>query len=416
MIVFFIAVIKVLIILCIVATIHELGHFLAAKFFKVGVKEFSIGFGKKIVQKEYKNTMYSLRCLPLGGYVMIEGEGEDSDSPNSFSKQNAFVKCIILVMGVVFNFILATVILISISFSYDTATTKITNFTESSILAEEGLISGDVITKINGEKVNLASELIESKYSENEITTIEYNRDNILNEITVENAVLSKGQIGVVFKISEEEETTTVVDTIYPGMPADNNGIKEKDQILSINDVEVFSSSEIIAIVSENPNKELKFKILRGGEVIEKTITPKESKIFDLGVASTKIVKTDLKYAILKTFNVVESVIMSYVDIFKGKVGIDQVSSVVGIGNVVSKAEDFTEYLNLLALISLAIGAANLLPFLPLDGGKIVLVLIEAITRKKVPEKVELIISYICFGALILLTVIVTFKDIIRLI
>lgn len=416
MIAFLIAVIKVLIILCIVATIHELGHFLAAKFFKVGVKEFSIGFGKKIFQKEYKETLYSLRCLPLGGYVMIEGEGEESDSPNSFSKQNGFVKCVILVMGVVFNLILATAILIGISFSYGTATTTIDSLDTDSILTEYGITSGDTITKINGDKVYLASELIETKYADESTTIIEYERDGVTNEITLDNATLNIGQIGVAFIIPEEATSTTTIDTIYPGMPADDSGLKEKDEILSINGNEVTTSTEIISIVSESANVELVFEILRDGEILEKTVTPEETKIFDLGISSTNVVSTDFKYAFLKTSNTIEAVVVSYVDIFKGEVSIDDVSSVVGIGNVVSKAEDFLQYLNLLALISLAIGAANLLPFLPLDGGKIVLVIIEEITRKKVPENVELTISYICFGALMLLTVIVTFKDIIRLI
>jgi regulator of sigma E protease len=73
--IFIIAVIKLIIILCVVATIHEFGHFIAAKALKIGVNEFSIGFGPKIIQKKYKETMYSLRWIPLGGYVMIEGEG-----------------------------------------------------------------------------------------------------------------------------------------------------------------------------------------------------------------------------------------------------------------------------------------------------------------------------------------------------
>ena len=416
MISFILAVIKLLIVLCIVATVHELGHFLAAKFFKVGVKEFSIGFGKKLFQKKYKETMYSLRCLPLGGYVMIEGEGEEhSDSETSFSKQNSFVKIIILVMGVVFNIILATVILMSIAFSYPTATTTIDKLQEDSILKEYGIDKGDTILKINNDKVCLANELIDNKYSDKNETVITYEENGTVKEITLKNAVKSVGQIGIAFK-TEEGKSTRKVDTIFPGKAADKAGIKEQDEIISINDNKVSNSSEIIDIVTKNSNKKLIFKINRNNEIIEKEIIPEETKIFDLGIYSTELVDTDLSYAFKKTLNTISSVFKSYIDIFKGKVSLDDVSSIIGIGNVVNKAEDIIEYLNLLAIISLAIGVANILPFLPLDGGKIVIVLIEAITRKKVPEKLEIILTYLGFGLLMLITVFVVIKDIIRLI
>ena len=91
-------------------------------------------------------------------------------------------------------------------------------------------------------------------------------------------------------------------------------------------------------------------------------------------------------------------------------------SGIVGIGEVVSKSAGILNFFFLMAMISMAVGVANILPFPPLDGGKILLVLIECITRKKVSEKVELTISYIGLGCLLLLTVFVTYKDIIRII
>ena len=91
-------------------------------------------------------------------------------------------------------------------------------------------------------------------------------------------------------------------------------------------------------------------------------------------------------------------------------------SVIVGIGEVVSKSQGWLSFLNLMAIISLAVGVANIMPFPPLDGGKVVIVLFETITRKKISEKVESIISYVGFGLLILLTIVITIKDIIRII
>ena len=97
MLTFLLTVVKLLVILCIVATIHEFGHFLMSKLCKAKVNEFSIGFGPKIVQKQFGETMYSLRWLPLGGYCAIEGEDGDSEADNSFAKKNTLQKILICV-------------------------------------------------------------------------------------------------------------------------------------------------------------------------------------------------------------------------------------------------------------------------------------------------------------------------------
>ena len=128
------------------------------------------------------------------------------------------------------------------------------------------------------------------------------------------------------------------------------------------------------------------------------------------------MVKTNFKYAVCNMLSDVSNIIGSYIDLFKGKVGLNDMSGIVGIGEVVSKTSGIISFLNLMAMISLAVGVANIMPFPPLDGGKVVIVLFEAITRKKVSENVEAIISYIGFGLLILLTIFVTYKDIIRII
>lgn len=410
-----IAIVKLIVILCIVATIHEFGHFIAAKLLKVGVNEFSIGFGPKIIQKKYKETMYSLRWVPLGGYVMIEGEGEESDKPNSFNRKNAFEKCIILSMGVIFNVILAFVILMTTAFTSPTLTTEIKELKNDSVLIEVGILPGDKITKINGDSVTLAADLFDTKYAERELTQIEYERNGIIHTVFINDAVKSIGYIGVGFLSNGTNGGTNKVDSVRPGKPAEKSGIKSGDLILKVNGTEVSSSTEIINLVQQNPNKNLELLIDRNGEVITKTIVPEMQEQFDLGIADVTSVKTNLVYAFDNSVKVITTVAGSYVDLFRGKVVLDDVSSIVGIGVVVSKTVDIVEYLNMLAIISLAIGVANILPFPPLDGGKILFVAIGAVTRKKIPLNVEAIVSFIGFGALILLTLVVTYKDIVRI-
>lgn len=406
-------IVKLLLALCIVATIHEFGHFLLAKLFKTQVNEFSIGFGPKVVQKKYKGTIYSIRWLPLGGYVLIEGEGADSESENSFNKKNTLQKVIILLAGATFNAILAVIIFISISMSFPTYTTTVTELVPNSVLEQAGLRAGDKITKINGHNVNIQEDLLNQNYTDNKTTTIEYDRNGEIKTVTLNNAVTEVGYIGVMFK-PEGDKVTNEVNMVDSGKVATKADIKAGDKILSINGVETPDSSAVISMIRANANKEIDMVISRNGETITKKMTPTSKLNFDLGIYSTAETSTTLSLAWHKSYNNVSTIVGSYINLFKGKVKVTDMSGIVGIGEVVSKTNSVLEYLNLLGILSLAIGVANVMPFPPLDGGKIVIVICEAITRRKLPLKAEAIISYIGFGLLILLTLVVTYNDILR--
>lgn len=413
---FILVVVKLLIILGIVATIHEFGHFLFSKMFKVGVNEFSIGFGPKIVQKKFGETMYSLRCIPLGGYCAIEGEEGTSDKENSLQNKNLIQKVLILLMGAGFNAILAAIIFFFISFTSQTYTTKIESISSDSILYQAGIQSGDTINSINGKKVRTLSEVLNFDVSDikDGKIEIEYTRDNVLNKVTIENAVKKIGYLGITFNASGD--SSNVIDMVASGGKAFDAGLKAGDKIVSIASVPTNTSKEVVGEIIKYPNQEIEIVISRKGEEITKTVVPESKNSLSLGITSTIVEKTNLYYAFVNMGEKFKSIIGSYVDLFTGKVGIKDMSGIVGIGEIVSKSNGFLEFINLLGIISLAVGVANILPFLPLDGGKIVIVVIESIVRKKLSEKAEAIISYIGFGLLIALTIFVTYRDIIRII
>lgn len=413
---FILVVVKLLIILGIVATIHEFGHFLFSKMFKVGVNEFSIGFGPKIVQKKFGETMYSLRCIPLGGYCAIEGEEGTSDKENSLQNKNLIQKVLILLMGAGFNSILAAIIFFFISFTSQTYTTKIESISSDSILYQAGIQSGDTINSINGKKVRTLSEVLNFDVSDikDGKIEIEYTRDNVLNKVTIENAVKKIGYLGITFNASGD--SSNVIDMVASGGKAFDAGLKAGDKIVSIASVPTNTSKEVVGEIIKYPNQEIEIVISRKGEEITKTVVPESKNSLSLGITSTIVEKTNLYYAFVNMGDKFKSIIGSYVDLFTGKVGIKDMSGIVGIGEIVSKSNGFLEFINLLGIISLAVGVANILPFPPLDGGKIVIVVIESIVRKKLSEKAEAIISYIGFGLLIALTIFVTYRDIIRII
>ena len=141
--------------------VHELGHFLAAKASGVRVLEFSIGMGPALFKKQGRETLYSLRILPIGGYCSMEGEDEQSEDPRAFSNQAAWKKLVILVAGAFMNFILGLLlILLVFSQTKSFMTTTIVGFMEGCPYeGENALMTGDTFYRINGQRIYFSSDV-----------------------------------------------------------------------------------------------------------------------------------------------------------------------------------------------------------------------------------------------------------------
>ncbi len=134
-----------------IIAIHELGHFVSAKLFKVKVNEFSLGMGPAILKKKKGETQYSLRCLPIGGYVSMEGEDSESEDENAFCKKKWWKKFIIVAAGAIMNLILGLIFVVILTCMDDLiGTTQIHSFYENATSVQYGLEAGDVIKEING--------------------------------------------------------------------------------------------------------------------------------------------------------------------------------------------------------------------------------------------------------------------------
>ena len=142
--------------------VHELGHYLTARIFKVAINEFSIGMGPKIFSRTSKKTeiVYSLRALPIGGYVSMAGEDEESDNPNSFDKKPVWQRMIVTVAGSVFNVLLAFIVMfVLVASTPQIGSTQISKFREGAVSPQYDLQVGDIITEINGNKVHITREI-----------------------------------------------------------------------------------------------------------------------------------------------------------------------------------------------------------------------------------------------------------------
>lgn len=332
--------------------VHELGHFLTAKKSGVHIYEFSIGMGPLIKSIKGKDKIqYSIRALPLGGYVQMAGEIYEDDDTKKIPKEKFmcnrpwYQRLIVLCAGVFNNFVLAILLLFFIALIWGAQSLKPTLYgvVEDKPAAQAGLVAGDTITAVNGKKAN----------------------------------TWDKAQLLLLLKTKDDTYSITV---------------KHQDGSSSTYDVK--------------PNI---IKDKKGNETREFGIEIKNDIKHGFGPA--------VKYAFTKFASVIDQMWLTICNLFTGKISINSLSGPVGIYSVVGETRKagIANVIYLIAYLSINLGVMNILPIPALDGGHVLFLLIEMVTRKKVNEKVESITTTIFFGLLLLLMFYVTIHDIIKL-
>ncbi|MBR5741070.1 MAG: RIP metalloprotease RseP [Firmicutes bacterium] len=323
-----------ILIFCLIIFVHEFGHFAAAKACGIRVNEFALGMGPRLIHHKGKETEFSLRLLPIGGYNKIEGEDEDSDDPRAFNNASVGKRILVVVAGALMNFLTCIVILIIVYGTVGFASTTIGETIDGLPAAEAGLEAGDTILSIDGKDVNVWTD------------------------------VQTYTQAG--------EDALTVV-------------------------------------------------VLRDGKELTLTVplvTEDGRKV--MGIRS--LIKHDLGLAIREgftgTWSMAKEMYQFVGGLFVGKGSLDDVAGPVGIVSVISEQAKtgFLNVLYLTAIISLNLGIINLLPLPALDGGRLVFLLINLITGKKVSTKVEGTIHGIGMILLLALMAFILVKDVLRLI
>ena len=347
----FISIIIFLIMLSILVVVHECGHFFTAKLFNTKILEFAVGMGPKIISKKFGDTFYSLRAIPFGGYVKMEGEEAESDDPRSFSKLKAWKRLLVLLNGALMNFILGFIlVLVLTSFAPALASTTVADFindsdNETVHISDEWLKENDSIIKINGAKVNTYA------------------------DIGFELALAGKEAVDIT--VVRENEKVVLKDVKFP--------MKEHEgmQILCID-----------------------FRVYR----LEKTVpNVLKTSVYET-VSIGKSIYTTLRKLVSGGVSVSQ---------LSGPVGMTQeVNKMVDTNNI---KETLLSIMYMLALISINLGIVNLLPLPALDGGRIIFVVYEIIAHKPIPQKYEGMVHMIGFVLLMSLMVFITFSDILKL-
>ncbi len=329
--------------------IHEFGHYIFARIFKVTIEEFAIGMGPKLVWYTSKKTniTYSLRMIPIGGYVAMVGEEGESSDPNSFDKKPSWQRFIITVAGATVNIVagfLAMTILTSMIYLYGTEVKRFytPEETGTEISSEaSGLMIGDEIIKVNGKRVN------------------------IYDELSYE--IMRHGNEPVDLIVIRDGQEISLDDVVFP---VDTSSGQE------------FGLLDIVPVAVER-----KF-----GNII--------------------------KFSWEKSTLIIRMCWESIIDLIRGRYSLDAVSGPVGISGAIGDAAKAgpLNLLYLVAMISINLGVMNLLPIPALDGGRIIFILIEMISRRRLPKKIEDTINAVGLFILLGLSFVIMIKDIITLI
>lgn len=406
--------------------VHELGHFVFAKIFKVAINEFSIGMGPKIFSKKLKDgVQYSLRAFPIGGFVAMEGETEESENPNSFDKKPAYQRFIIVSAGAIVNIIVAIIIVffLSVTSPYF-GTTTIASF---DVEEYQGLYKDDIVVSIDGEAVTTVDELknaIVNRPSEPLDVLVNRNGEEVLvKDVTFPTEKIDDKTLGKMNFFLKNDSLSIQIFQVESFQ-----GLTQNDIIVSVDGEKISSHNKLSYTIMLQGNKPIDILVNRGGEeVLVKGVTfpTIEKDGFVYGDMNFKVFgeKRTFGSVIKNTYHTSLSTVRmiwdSIIGLITGKFGFKQISGPVGVTGAmvdVARKDGLRSFLFLVSVISMNLGVFNLLPIPALDGGTLLFTGIEMIFRKRIPRKIEDTLKLVVFALLILLVIAVSIKDVIMLI
>ena len=423
---------------------HEGGHFVAAKKSGVKVNEFALGMGPKLFSFKKGETTYSLRLFPIGGYCAMEGEDGESDNPRAFNNVPIYKRMIIVVAGAVMNILFGLVLmLITLIPKESFTTTTVDQFVPYSYSAATGLEQGDKIVEINGYRTYTSTDFSFALYT---LPLSEVSGDEL--SIYKEDCLYqlySHYHDSVDFSTSQE-----TIENVYKTWEEGANAIfdaTEKEQAYTLmceyyDKIDIAAGKEKSDSYPKIKEKETRkryrtdMKVIRDGKEIELknvdlfTYLPADSDEPTLSIdfyvkPLEKNFGTLLSQTFSQTVSTVRMVWGSLIGLVKGQFSINDVSGPVGLASAItdvasqSLKEGFMSAVNsivyVMMVITVNLGIVNMLPFPALDGGRFLLLIIEAIFKKPIPRKVESVINAVGMVLLLSLMFVITVKDIWKL-
>ena len=452
-----ISILSTLVVLGIMVLVHEFGHFAMAKLFRVHVEVFSIGFGKRLFGFRRGDTDYRLSLLPLGGYVKMQGElgGDGSvpldggsasgDGPLNSGDLNAkprWQRVLIALAGPVSNFILALVLMTGLYMmhnevdAYRSKPADVDFVVQNTPGATAGIQAGDRIVRFDNHNNPTWDDLwLRTEVNLGQKVPLTVLRDGqrintTLNVISPRDPDdFSIGSLGIVPLM---QTTPVVVHRVTPDMPAAKAGLKADDKILSLDNTPLHSVTSMLAFLQQNHDAPVTMKVQSGNTVHDLVVTPvladntEGGKSYQLGFEAEpppfKVEKLALPAAMIQSvkFNVKNSSLIIEVlhRMVTRHMAVQNLSGPIGIARetgLAATSPGWQPIIALMTIISLNLGIFNLLPIPILDGGVILLLLIESVLRHDLDQKFKERIYQGAFVLLLLFAAFVMINDITKL-
>lgn len=426
----------------ILVTIHELGHFLVAKACGVKVLRFSLGFGPIVFKRTAKDGCeYAISAIPLGGYVKMEGENaplteeEKQKLPkDSFKAQSVYKRALIIFAGPFFNIILAVILLTIVNMhGVRESNAVVGDVIPNSIAYNSGFLPYDKITNIDGQRVDSWNDVLYQfleKLGKNENVKVNVisdvgngqSRDLSLNlgTLTLDRNENPLEKVGIRVCVGK---ITTKISKVLENSPAQRASIAVGDEIVKVNGVDVDSWYRFQEMVEKSGGSPIELVVKRDGVLYSTSVIPEfkfhkglNRSVPIIGVAAgfeqidglVKVVKYNIVDGTVKavkdSFAMSKLIVISLGKLINGAISADNISGPIAIAKGAQESASFgiIIFLGFLAAISVNLGILNLLPIPVLDGGQLLFLLYEAITKKEPSAKVQMVLT--ATGASILLT------------
>jgi len=372
-----------LLIFLVMITLHEFGHFIMAKLLHVNVLEFAIGMGPAVFKKQGKNTLYSLRIFPIGGYCSLDGENGGSDNAGAFCNQKLWKRILIVSAGAILNLILGFVLFaVFVAMTSPFSSNTIGKVDERSYLSEVGVYAGDKIVAIDGHKVNF--------YNDIALYTQDFTKDS---------------EFSLTIKRNGEKLDFT---------------LKPSEAITSVTYGENYA--DVVDIIN---GKEERYRQEFGDTAVPESYVGETltTNRLIIGFEPQKVEVTAfniLPQAWHYTVYITKSIYVAFGQLITGQSGLENMAGPVGVAQVVDGAvksgdQRGINILLIVAMLTVNLGIFNLLPLPALDGGRLFFMLIELVRGKPVPPEKEGIVHTVGLILLLALAVVVCFNDILRI-
>ena len=430
--------------LSLIIVLHELGHFIPAKLFKVRIEKFYLFFDIKysLFKKKIGDTVYGIGWLPLGGYVKMSGIMDESmdkeqmekpPQPWEYRSKPVWQRLIIILGGVTVNFILSLIIFIGMAYNYGSVEIPLNSIQggvliTNPIFTEIGFKTGDKIIEADGKQIMTYPDLRKSIIGTETYTV---DRDGELIEINMPFDFL--GQLSISNDNSTFElRAPYIIQSVSDTSLNKNYDLQQGDIIVSINDQEIKYFDQSIPILDANRNQTVNVEISRNSVTYNKMLNVDADGKLGLYTGASRIDMANLGYLELvnKSYSFAESIIkgsQNFISFFDSY--LDQIAAIfnpstgaykglggfIAIGNIFPGTWDWQNFWGVTAFLSIMLGVLNVLPIPLLDGGHAVFLIYEMITGRKPSDKFIETVSIAGLAILLLLVIYANGNDIYKL-